>query len=126
MKEEKMEGSSFKLDAVKKFPELLVNERVPQGESRKKRRKCHDSSIEDMKERPNIAVEEETEEMKRWRGLNQSEMDLCWKNLAERMEEEALDKFNVEESQKGAFKGRGNPLEWKRVRRSKKYRIRKW
>ena len=79
-----------------------------------------------MKERTNIAVEEDTEEMKRWRDLSQSEMDLCWKNLAERMEEEVLDKYKVEESKRGEFKGRGNPLEWKRVRRSKKYRIRKW
>ena len=78
-----------------------------------------------MKERPNIAVEEDTEEMKRWRSLNQSEMGLCWKNLAKRMEEEVLDKYNVEESKKGTFKGRGNPLEWRRVRSSKKHRTRK-
>ena len=37
-----------------------------------------------MKERPNIAVEEDTEEMKRCRSLNQSEIDLCWQSLAER------------------------------------------
>ena len=47
------------------------------------------------------------------------------RNLAERMEEEVLDKYEVEASKRGAFKGRGNPLEWKRVRRSKKYKIRK-
>ena len=76
-----------------------------------------------MKERPNIAVEEDTEEMKKWRSLNQSEMDLCWKNLAERMEEEVLDKYKVEESERGAFKGRGDPLEWRRVRRNKRYKI---
>ena len=52
-----------------------------------------------------------TEEMKRCRNLNQSEMDLCWKNLAERMEEEVLDKYKVEESKRGAFKGRGSPSE---------------
>ena len=46
-----------------------------------------------MKERPNIAVEEDTEEMKKWRSLNQSEMDRCWKKLAEMMEEEVLDKL---------------------------------
>ena len=44
--------------------------------------------------------------------------------MAERMEEEVLDKCKVKESKKGTFKG--NPLEWRRVRRSKKYRIRKW
>ena len=59
-----------------------------------------------MKERPNIAVEEDTEEMRKWRSLNQSEMDLCWKNLGERMEEEVLDKYKVEKSERGAFKGK--------------------
>ena len=44
----------------------------------------------------------------------------------EEIEAEVLDKYEVEESKNGAFKGRGNPVEWKRVRRSKKYRIRKW
>ena len=83
-------------------------------------------SIEEMKERPNIAVEEDTEEMNRWRSLNQGEMDLCWKNLAERMEEEVFDKYKDEESKKGTFKSRGNPLEWRKVRRSKNYRVRKW
>ena len=71
-------------------------------------------------------MEEDTEEMKRWRSLNQSEMDPCWKKLAERMEEEVLDNYKVEESKKGCFKGRSNPLEWRRVRRNKKYKIRKW
>ena len=53
-------------------------------------------------------------------------MDQCWKTLAERMEEEVLDKHKVEDSKREAFRGRGAPLEWKRVRSNKKYRIRKW
>ena len=57
-------------------------------------------SIEELRERPNIAVEEDTEEMKRCRSLNQSEMDPCWKKLAKRMEEEVLDKNKVEESKR--------------------------
>ena len=106
-----------------------MNGRVSQGEivkDPKEKKKVPGWSIEEMKERPNIAVEEDSEEMKRWRRLNQSEMDLRWKNLAERIQEEVLDKYKVEESKKGAYKGRGKPLDWKRVRRSKKYRIRKW
>ena len=83
-------------------------------------------SIEEMKGRTNFAEEEDTDEMKRWRSLNQSEMDLCWKNLAEKMEEEVLDKYKVEESNGGASKGRGNPLEWRRVRKNERYKIRKW
>ena len=77
-----------------------------------------------MKERPDIAVKEDTEEMKRWRSLNQSEMDLCWKSLAEKNGRGSLDK--VEESKRGALKGRGNLLERRRVRKNKRYNIRKW
>ena len=46
--------------------------------------------------------------------------------LAERMEEEVLDKYKVEESKREAFRGSGDPLEWRRVRKNKKYGIRKW
>ena len=52
-------------------------------------------------------------------------MDLCWKKLAERMEEEVLDKYKVEESKKEAFRGRGAPLELRRVRKSKKIQNKK-
>ena len=47
-------------------------------------------------------------------------------NLASRMEEEVLDKYKVEESNREAFKGGGAPLEWRKVRKNKKYRIKKW
>ena len=107
-----MEGSSSKLDVMQKVLEL-VNRRMSQGEmakDTKENKEVPGWSVQEMKERPNIAVEEDTVEMNRWRSLNQSEMDLRWKNLAERMEEEVLDKYKVEESKKGAFKGRGNPL----------------
>ena len=109
----RMEGSSLKLDVMQKVPELVVNERMSQGKKEKdtkEKKKVPGWSIEEVKERPNIAVEEDTEEMKRWRSLNQSEMDLRRKKLAERMEEEVLDKYRVEESERGAFKGRGKPL----------------
>ena len=92
----------------------------------KEKKKVLGWSMEEMKEKLNIAVEEDTEEVKNGEALSQSEMDQSWKNLAERMEEKVLDKYTVEESKKGAFKGRGAPLEWRRVRKSKKYRIRKW
>ena len=76
----------------------------------KEKKKVPGWSIEKMKKRPNIAVEEDTEEMRKWRDLSQGEMDLCWKKLAERMEEEVLDKYKVEESRRGAFRGRGAPF----------------
>ena len=51
---------------------------------------------------------------------------LVVKKLAERMEEEVLDKYEVEESNRGAFESRGDPLPWRKARKNKKYRIRKW
>ena len=43
-----------------------------------------------------------------------------WNKLAERMEEEVLDKYKVEESKREAF------LEWRRVRGKKMLKSRKW
>ena len=91
----RMEGSSLKLDVMQKVPGLVVNKRISQGDKEKdtkEKKNVPGWFIEDMNERPNIAVEEDTEEIKRWRSLNQSEMDPGWKNLAARMEEEVLDK----------------------------------
>ena len=79
-----------------------------------------------MKDKENSLVETDTEELRKWRGMSQEEINQCWKNLAERIEEEVLDKYKVEESKREAFKGRGAPLEWRRVRGSKKYRIKEW
>ena len=53
-----------------------------------------------MKEKPNIVVEIDTAEMRKWRSLSQSELDLCWGKLAERMKEEVLNKYEVEEAKK--------------------------
>ena len=52
-------------------------------------------------------------------------MDQRWKNLAGKTEAEVLDKDKVENSKRKAYRGRDAPLEWRRLRRSKKYRIRK-
>ena len=42
----------------------------------KKKKEVPGCPVEEMKERPNIAVEEDTEEMKKWRDLSQSEIGL--------------------------------------------------
>ena len=62
-----------------KVPELVVNGRMSQGErvkNPKVKKKVPGWFVEEMKERTNFVEEEDTEEMKRWRSLNQSEMDL--------------------------------------------------
>ena len=81
-----------------------------------------------LKEKPNIAVEERHGRDERWRGLSQSEMDQCWKILAERVEEKVLDKYKVEKKRKrGIQRWRCSPLEWRRVRENKiLQKIKKW
>ena len=70
-------------------------------------------STEEVKKKSREDREEDTEEMIEWRSMSQEEVDECWKRLAEKMEEEVLDKYNVEDSKRG-------------VRKNRKYRTRKW
>ena len=129
LEQRRMEGSPVQLEVMQNVPELFVHERMSQGiavKGIKEKKKVPGWSVEEMKEKLSIAVEEDAEEVKKWRGLSQSEIDQSWKIWAERMEEEVLDKYKVEESNKEAFRGRSAPLEWRRVRQNKKYRIRKW
>ena len=79
-----------------------------------------------MKDQTNRHLLEDTEEMRTWRGLSQEEIDQYWKEWSEKIEEEALDKYKVEDCEREAYGERRAPLEWRRVRRSSKYRTRKW
>ena len=42
-------------------------------------------SIEEMKDKPNSLLDQDTEEMIKWRCLSQEEMDQCRKNLADKI-----------------------------------------
>ena len=44
-------------------------------------------STEEMKDKANSLLKEDTEEIIKWRGMSQEEMDQCWKNLALQMAE---------------------------------------
>ena len=63
-----------------------------------------------MKVKPSSSWEEDTAEMIEWRSMSQKEMDQCWKELAGKMEEEVLNKYKVEDSKRGAYRGRGCSL----------------
>ena len=61
---------------MQKVPELAVHERMSQGKGGERFQRVPRWSIEEMKEKPNIAVGVDTEEMRKWRGSSQSEVDL--------------------------------------------------
>ena len=48
------------------------------------------------------------------------------KSGLKKIEEDVLEKYQVEVSKRGAYKGRGEPSEWRMVQRAKKYQPRKW
>ena len=79
-----------------------------------------------MKSLSGSILAEDTAEMIGWRMMSQLDMDECWKKTAGKIEEEVLNYYNEEDSKRGAYRGKGMPPEWRRVRRSKKYRMRKW
>ena len=92
----RMAGSSLQLEVMRKVPELVVHERVSQGKGVncfREKKKVSGWSMEEVRESQILRVEVDTEDIRKCRGLSQCEMDLCWKNLTERMEEEVLDKY---------------------------------
>ena len=101
------------MEVVQRVPELRVHERMSQVEKTKcakGRKKVKGWSTEEMKNKGNSLLEEDTEEMTKWRGMSQDEMDQCWRSLAEKIEAEVLDKYKVEDSKREAFKGRSAQL----------------
>ena len=85
-------GSTLQAEVTQRVPELVVHERMSQGEKVKgaKEKKVKGWSTEEMKDKANSFLEEDTEEMRTWRFLYQEEMNQCWKKLAEGTEEEVL------------------------------------
>ena len=110
----RMEGGSLQAEVMQKVLELVVHERMSQGKEvrgTKEKKKVKGSSTEEMKDKPSSSLEEDTGEMIEWRSMSQEEMDQCWKMLAEKIEEEVLDKYNVEDGKRGSYRGRGFSLE---------------
>ena len=117
------DGSSLQAEVVQKYLNWwYMNEcpKMKERETQKKRRKFKGWSTEGMKDKPCSSLEEDTGEMIEWRSMIQEEMDQLL------VEEEVLGKYKVEDSTRGAYRGRGSSLEWRRVRKSRKYRIRRW
>ena len=68
----RLDGSFLKLEVMRKVPELVVNDRMSGGKrvkNPKEKKNVPVWSVEEMKERPNILVEEDTEEIGKWRGF---------------------------------------------------------
>ena len=88
LKQSRMEGSSVQVEVMHMVPEFVVHERMSQGEDGKytrEKKTVKGWSTEEMKDKANSLLEVDTEEMRKWRGMSQEEMDQCWKNFGETM-----------------------------------------
>ena len=99
----------------------LIEGKKARGTEEKKKVKVW--STEKVKNKPRDDREDDTGVMVEWRSMSQEEMDQCWKKLAEKIEEEVLEKYKVADTKRGAYRGRASLLEWRRVRKSRKDRI---
>ena len=84
----RMEGSSLQAEVMQKVLELVVYELMSQGKGvkcTKEKKKVKGWFSEEMSGKPSSSLEEDREEVRKWRGLSQGKMDQCWKNLAERV-----------------------------------------
>ena len=79
-----------------------------------------------MEEKTSNRENKDTDEIVQWRTIIQEETNHRWKELFGTMEEEVLEKYKVEETVKGAYKGRDEPSEWRIVQGVKKYQPREW
>ena len=91
----------------------------------KEKKKIQGRFTEEMKDKTSSSSEEETGEIIEWRSMSQEEVDQGWKKLPEKIEEEVLDRYKVEDSKKRGLQ-RQRRHHWRRERRSKKYIMRKW
>ena len=64
---------------------------------------------------------EDTNEMVQWRSVCQQGIDGLWRELCGTTEEEVLEKYKVDGAKKGAHRGRGEPLDWRIVKKEKRY-----
>ena len=124
VQQKKVNGGAWQVEALQKVPELIAQNRMSQSQKiqgSEGKKNLRGWSMEEMKDKPSSSLVEDTEEMIGWRAMSQVDVDECWKKIAGKMKEDILNKYKVEDT-----KDRGAPLEWTLVRRSKKYRIRKW
>ena len=94
-------------------------------EEKKKEKKVAGWSTKMTKEVASKKEFEDTEEMVQWRSISEEDIHELWTALCGRMEEEVLEKYNAEEAKKRAYEGRGQPLEWRILKKEKRYPPRK-
>ena len=121
MRKEQLEGRSDEFEGVQNVPQLIVSQvQMKKREAEKDREKEKSCRSVQRKDGRKTDKREFKEEHQPGRSKQ------CVENLGEKMEEEVLEKCEVEEIKRGACKGRDELSEWRIIQRAKKYQPRKW
>ena len=122
-----MDGSCLQTDVTQQIPLMVVHERMSQSEEvsgTKEKKKVKGWSTEEMQDKPNsLGRHRRNEDMERYNSGGHGSM------LEEVGRERMRKRFwtsTRSRTAKEAYRGRCSSLEWWRVRKSRKYRIRKW
>ena len=129
LQQKKFGGDVLQYEALQKVPGLVASQPIFEGkkwEGKGGGRKVVGWSIEELDQKVSGLLVKDTEDMVGWRIMSLEEVDQCWMRIAGKIEEEVLDKYKVVDSKREVYRGRGAPPEWRLVRRSQKYRLRKW
>ena len=126
----RIDVSSLQAEVLQKVLELVVHERMSQGEKAKgieEKKKVEGWSTEELKNTPRDDRDQDTEEMIEWRYMSEEEMDQCWKKLLEKIVEEVLDKYKGRGQQKRGLLTEAEAPFWNGsvYEEAGKYRIRK-
>ena len=114
---------------LRKLRELVASQRMSQCkkvDGIEEGKKVIGWSTKEMKDKLSTTLVKDTEDMISWRALSQLDVNECWMKIVRKIEDEVLDKYKLENTNKEAYRGRGEPSEWRIVRRVKKYQPRKW
>ena len=107
------EGGKQEVEEVRNAPELAVaqTQMKKRDASKEKKRKIASWSTKMLEETANRPECEDTEEMVQWRTISQEGTDWLWKELCGTL---------------GAYQRRGEPLDWRIVKKEKGYQPRRW
>ena len=117
LEQNKVDGGAWQLEEL--VPELIARKRMSQFQKTKGsegKKEVRRWSTQEMKDQPSSSMLEDTEKMIGWRAMSQLEVDECrTKNASDIDGGFKLDLCTVEDSKRGAYRGRNKLLGWSPV-----------
>ena len=105
------------------MPQVATEEKEPKKENKKSR--VVGLFTETVEEKASKHEFKDTEELCNARASNRKDPTMCGSTVRQ-FDEEVPEKYKVEVSKRGSYKGRREPSVWRTVQRVNKCQLRKW